>query len=106
MAKPHRTTLTLALSVAAAGMLAWRAHSADAEVQPINNLPNPYRTVRDWAQPPGGGKWPAVTAVEVAPDGSIYVIDRCNANSCAGRTEPPILKFDPSGKLLESWGSG
>src|SRR5262249_42301592 len=27
-------------------------------------------------------------------------------NSCAGRTEPPILKFDKSGKLLKSWGAG
>src|SRR6185503_18296280 len=74
------------------------------EVKPINDLPNPYRTVRDWAQPPGGAKWAAVTAVEVAPDGSIYVIHRCAGNSCAGRTEPPILKFDKSGKLLKSWG--
>ncbi|MBV9506783.1 MAG: 6-bladed beta-propeller [Acidobacteriia bacterium] len=73
--------------------------------QPLNDLPNPYRTVRDWAQPPGGGKWAAVTAVEAAPDGSIYVIDRCKDNSCAGRTEPPILKFDASGKLLKSWGA-
>ncbi len=86
-------------------MLGWRAYS-DTEVQPINDRPNPYRTVRDWAQPPDGAKWAAVTAVEVAPDGAIYVIHRCNANSCAGRTEPPILKFDASGKLLESWGSG
>jgi DNA-binding beta-propeller fold protein YncE len=76
------------------------------EVKPINDLPNPYRTVHDWAQPPGGAKWAAVTAVEVAPDGNIYVIHRCSGNSCAGRTEPPILKFDKSGKLLKSWGEG
>ena len=76
------------------------------EVKPINDLPNPYRTVRDWAQPAGGAKWAAVTAVEVAPDGNIYVIHRCSGNSCAGRTEPPILKFDKSGKLLKSWGEG
>jgi len=74
--------------------------------QPVNDLPNPYRTVRDWGQLPNGAKWAAVTAVEVAPDGSIYVIHRCFENSCAGRTEPPILKFDKSGRLLKSWGSG
>src|SRR5512143_3931753 len=72
--------------------------------QPINDLPNPYRTVRDWAKPPGGIPWAAVTAVEVSPDGSIYVIHRCKDNSCAGRPEPPILKFDKSGKLLKAWG--
>jgi sugar lactone lactonase YvrE len=74
--------------------------------KPINDLPNGYRTVRDWGKPPNGVPWAAVTAVEVAPDGSIYVIHRCHDNSCAGRTEPPILKFDASGKLLKSWGEG
>jgi len=73
---------------------------------PLNDLPNPYKTVRDWAHPPGGSPWAAVTAVETAPDGAIYVIHRCSANSCAGRPEPPILKFDKSGKLLKSWGEG
>ena len=79
---------------------------AQADVKPLNDLPNPYRTVRDWARPPGGAPWAAVTAVEVAPDGSVYVIHRCAENSCAGRTEPPILKFDKSGRLLKSWGAG
>jgi hypothetical protein len=75
--------------------------------QPINDLPNPFRTVRDWGELPAGtAKWAAVTAVEAAPDGSIYVIHRCFENSCAGRPEPPILKFDKSGKLLKSWGAG
>ena len=73
-------------------------------IKPINDLPNPYRTVRDWAKPPGGAPWAAVTAVEPAPDGGIYVIHRCFENSCAGRKEPPILKFDKTGKLLKSWG--
>jgi sugar lactone lactonase YvrE len=51
-------------------------------------------------------KWAAVTAVESAPDGTIYVIHRCFANSCAGRTEAPVLKYDTNGKLLQSWGEG
>jgi sugar lactone lactonase YvrE len=34
------------------------------------------------------------------------VIHRCFGNSCAGRNEAPILKFDKSGKLLKSWGAG
>jgi hypothetical protein len=74
--------------------------------QPLNDLPDGgYRaTVRDWAHPPDGVPWAAVTAVEVSPDGSIYVIHRCHDNSCDGRPEPPILKFDSSGKLLKAWG--
>ena len=73
---------------------------------PRNDLPQPYRTTRDWGQLPPGVKWAAVTAVEPAPDGSIYVIHRCFANSCAGRSEAPILKYDANGTLLASWGAG
>src|SRR5688572_29404422 len=71
---------------------------------PRNDLPQPYRTTRDWGQLPPGVKSAAVTAIEPAPDGSIYVVHRCFANSCAGRSEAPILKYDAGGKLLASWG--
>jgi sugar lactone lactonase YvrE len=74
--------------------------------RPANDLPQPYRTSRDWGQLPAGLKWAAVTAVEPARDGGMFVIHRCFANSCAGRSESPILKFDAAGKLLASWGAG
>ncbi|HKE85180.1 MAG TPA: peptidyl-alpha-hydroxyglycine alpha-amidating lyase family protein [Vicinamibacterales bacterium] len=88
-------TLLLATAVA--------AQQPDA---PRNDLPQRYRTSRDWGQLPPGVVWAAVTAVEPAPDGSIYVIHRCFENSCAGRPEAPILKYDKTGKLLASWGAG
>ena len=53
---------------------------------PRNDLPQPYRRRATGAQLPPGVKWAAVTAIEPAPDGTIYVIHRCFANSCAGRT--------------------
>ncbi|HMD50442.1 MAG TPA: hypothetical protein VKG79_15130, partial [Bryobacteraceae bacterium] len=69
----------------------WSASAfAQVDQKPRNDLPQPYRTLRDWAQLPAGLKWAAVTGVEPAPDGSVYVIHRCFANSCAGRSEPPI----------------
>jgi DNA-binding beta-propeller fold protein YncE len=71
-----------------------------------NDLPQPYRTTRDWGQLPPGVAWAAVTAVEPATDGIIYVVHRCFENSCAGRKEAPILKYDRNGKLLASWGEG
>jgi DNA-binding beta-propeller fold protein YncE len=73
---------------------------------PRNDLPQPYRTTRDWGELPKGVPWAAVTAVESAPDGTIYVVHRCFANSCAGRPEAPILKYNAAGKLLASWGQG
>ena len=71
-----------------------------------NDLPQPYRTTRDWGELPANVKWAAVTAVEPAPDGTIYVVHRCFANSCAGRSEAPILKYNAAGKLLAAFGAG
>ena len=98
-----RLTATLVVVTAACGFGIGHAQSREA---PRNDLPQPYRTTHDWGNPPQGVAWAAVTAVEPAPDGTIYVIHRCFANSCAGRSEAPILKFDASGTLLQSWGEG
>ena len=72
---------------------------------PRNDLPQPYATTRTWGELPPGVKWAAVTAIEPAPDGTIYVVHRCFENSCAGRPEAPILKYNAAGKLVGSFGS-
>src|SRR5215470_14227669 len=72
-----------------------------------NSYPNPYRTVENWAKLPEGRMWGSTSAVEIHRDGkSIWVAERCGANSCAGKTDDPVLKFDSSGKLVKSFGSG
>ncbi len=72
-----------------------------------NDLPRPYSTTRDWGELPAGVQWAAVTAVEPSPDGQfIYVVHRCSDNSCAGRSDAPILKYDTAGRLLASFGAG
>ncbi len=80
--------------------------AAQAPSTPRNDLPQPYRTTRDWGQLPPGVKWAAVTAIEPAPDGTLFVVHRCVNNSCEGRSEPPILEFDQAGTLLRSFGQG
>jgi hypothetical protein len=75
--------------------------------QPTNDLPNPYQTVADFFKMPEGRKWGSLSAVDVDRDGkSIWVGERCGANTCLGSTLDPVLKFDESGKLLKSFGSG
>jgi hypothetical protein len=75
--------------------------------QPTNDAPNPYTTLEGWATLPEGRTWGATSAVEVDPDGrSIWVAERCGANSCAGSELPAILKFDASGNLVKSFGAG
>jgi DNA-binding beta-propeller fold protein YncE len=72
-----------------------------------NSKPNPYRTIENWAKLPEGRSWGSTSAVEIDRDGrSIWVAERCGANSCAGKTDDPILHFDASGKLVKSFGSG
>lgn len=55
---------------------------------------------------PAGRTWGSTGGVAVDASGNIWVAERCGQNSCAGRTEAPILEFDPSGKLLKSFGAG
>jgi sugar lactone lactonase YvrE len=71
-----------------------------------NSQPNPYRTVVNWGQLPEGRTWGSTSAVDVDRAGNIWVAERCGANTCAAKTDAPILKFDPSGKLLASFGAG
>ncbi len=72
-----------------------------------NSYPNPYRTVENWAQMPAGRTWGSLSAVDIDPDGkSVWVAERCGGNSCFGKTDPPVLKFDASGKLVKSFGAG
>lgn len=64
-----------------------------------------------WGQLPNGRKWGSTAGIAVAPDGNIWAIDRCGAfgsrgTNCAGSPLDPVLEFDPSGKLLKSFGKG
>ena len=78
-----------------------------AKVTPVNNLPNPYETVRNWGTLPDGRKWGSVSAVNVDVDGKhIWAGDRCGTNSCAGSDVNPIVRLDPSGKPVQSFGAG
>ena len=69
--------------------------------------PNPYRTIEGWAKMPDGRKWGATSAVDIDRDGkSIWVGERCGANSCLNSDLPVVLKFDPNGNLVKSFASG
>ena len=78
-----------------------------AKVTPINNLPNPYETVRSWGTLPDGRRWGSVSALHVDIDGKhLWAADRCGTNSCAGSKVNPIVKLDPSGKVVQQFGAG
>ena len=81
--------------------------------QPTNDAPNTYQTVKDYFKLPDGRTWGSTSAVDIDKDGkSIWVAERCGANTCLDRatgqmsSQPTVLKFDPSGKLVKSFGAG
>src|ERR1700676_894758 len=56
---------------------------------------------------PEGRTWGSSAGVYVDPTGtSVWVAERCGANSCAGSDLAPILHFDMSGRLLKAFGAG
>jgi sugar lactone lactonase YvrE len=99
-----RTAIVIAIAVVIA-MSAARAE-AQSDPQPTNTLPNPYRTIGKWGTLPEGRTWGSTAGVAVDRKGNIWVAERCGANTCAGSNLAPILEFDPSGKLLTSFGAG
>jgi DNA-binding beta-propeller fold protein YncE len=84
-----------------------RAQASSPTMAPLNDLPNPYRTDTTWAKLPAGRMWGATSAVAIDRDAkSIWMVDRCATNSCAGSTLDPVMKFDPNGNVVAHWGGG
>ena len=83
------------------------AGSRQEAVNRPNAQPNPYRTTENWVQLPPGMDWAQgtpqqfpgqVVGVDLDAAGNIIVIRRA---------DPPLLKFDPTGRrLLQRWGEG
>jgi sugar lactone lactonase YvrE len=99
--------LTFIVPVTVSIALVANVYSQGEGQQPVNGLPNPYETVRNWGTLPDGRTWGSTAGVDIDPDGkSIWALDRCGANSCAGSNVSIALKFDPSGKHIKSFGGG
>ena len=111
----HRPRLNRYLGASVVAVIAvgsWQVQ-AQKSMAPTNDAPNPYQTVSDFFKLPDGRKWGSTSAIEIDKDGrSIWVAERCGANSCfdpaTGKMSPfdPILKFDETGKLVKSFGAG
>jgi len=67
---------------------------------------NPYHRVDNWAKLPAGRTFGAVIAVDVDRQGNVWAFERCGGDTCVDSNLAPILKFDPSGKLADSFGAG
>jgi len=112
-----RRTVVGFFAVAVVAALGVRTPAQQTEIKysDVSKVPNPYRLVKGWPTLPktmNGGHWGELIRVDTDPKGNIWVYHRCfntepeGAATCVGRTEPPILAFDASGKLLKSFGGG
>lgn len=106
--------------IAAAAVFMWATCAFAQDIAPVNDLPNPYKTVAPWGNLPDGRSWGALSALTIDRDGeSVWVAYRCGTHpdtppggqpfafdSCVGLNYPPVMKFDATGKLLQSFGAG
>ena len=89
----YRAGMCMALAVVAAAIVsaAGAAH-AQPVTGPTNDHPNPFETINDHFKMPEGRTWGSTSAVDIDIDGtSIWVGERCGANSCAESDLDPIL---------------
>ncbi len=113
MPRGRRMRFFLAAIVIAAGFGGGSGYAASSDTPPTNDAPNPYRTIEHWAKLPDGRKMGSTSAVDIDKDGkSVWVAERCGANSCLDRATGEIkkmdvvFKFDTDGNVLKSFGSG
>jgi len=88
-------------------LVATTAVVAAAEAQTtacVNDVPNPYHMVNDWAHTPR--PWAQTNNVFVDPKDNVWVFDRCQDGGCAGSTVAPIWELSPDGKVMKNFGSG
>ncbi len=55
---------------------------------------------------PDGRSWGSMSAVNIDIDGiHVWAGDRCGSNSCATSSVDPIVKLDPQGNVVQSFGA-
>jgi hypothetical protein len=84
--------------------------AAQPDMDPVNDLPNPYITQSGYFKLPAGRNWGSSSTVYAAPDGEhIWVAERCgaNVNACVNNPDVnPVMLFDKEGNLIRSFGAG
>ena len=91
MTNPKRIKLFVALACSVALPAGSPAQSG------TNAMNNPYRMIEGWGELPEGTLWGA--AIGIIPDGT-------GGTWVHHRSDPPILKFDATGKVVKSFGDG
>jgi sugar lactone lactonase YvrE len=70
----------------------------------VNDAPNPYRLVQDWAHMPRA--WAPTNNVFVDAKDNVWVFDRCEAKGCSGSSVAPIWELSSHGNVMKNFGAG
>ena len=93
MSDSYRTTFTVSL-----GVVAVIAIHAIAQAQPGSTDANdPYRKVENWPQLPANVELRSVIGILPDGQGNLWMLHR---------SEPPIIKLDSEGKMVQGFGHG
>jgi len=100
--------MSSALTRFAVALLATGACTAAAQAQTsapcVNDAPNPYHLVNDWAHT--SRPWAPTNNVFVDAKDDVWVMDRCTAKGCLGSETAPIWELSSDGKVLKNLGGG
>jgi DNA-binding beta-propeller fold protein YncE len=103
----HVNRLSLLVGVALVSLAAMSAERICAQDVDPNAAPNPYREDVGWAKTALGRPFGSTIGVDIDRDGkSVWVYDRCGGGTCQSSKIAPVMKFDPTGRLLAAFGSG
>jgi len=95
MSDAPRTLVVGTLIAVAAGVL---SHAQQSN--------NPYRVNTEWNKPLGRTIGVA-SGIKMDPDGRhMWILDRCGSNGCAESDLDPIIRMDPDGNIVRSFGRG
>lgn len=104
----NRATTTASFPALVAALTACAAGGAEfsnPDMQPINDLANPY-SGRQVMPLPDGRSWGSTAGVDAAKGrDDIWAIDRCGSNTCVGSDADPLLHYDADGNLIGRMGA-
>ena len=94
-----RTAIALLAAIGLASVAQAQTSSAC-----VNDAPQPYHQVNDWAKLPR--PWGPTNNVYVDAKDNVWVFDRCEDAGCSASKNAPIWELSPDGKVLKNFGAG
>ncbi|HVZ27288.1 MAG TPA: hypothetical protein VG798_01405, partial [Rhizomicrobium sp.] len=91
---------------AAGGLFAVGAFGQGAG--PTLSVPSPFEMPEyNWGKTLDGKPWGSTSGIDVDPQGHVWAIGRCGANTCDGSTIAPVYELDlATGKPVKAIGAG